>query len=94
MCGVDHYTGQSYEHRRDWVESRLLELAAVFAIDICAYVLLIHKNGSNHLHLVLRIDVELAQLDEAAVLACMAYLDPSLFIDRAIRAKMANTPES
>ena len=61
MCGVDHYTGQSYEHRRDWVESRLLELAAVFAIDICAYVLLIHKNRSNHLHLVLRIDVELAK---------------------------------
>ena len=24
LCGVDHYTGQSYEHRRDWVESRLL----------------------------------------------------------------------
>ena len=56
LCGVDHYTGQSYEHRRDWVESRLLELAAVFAIDICAYVVM-----SNHLHLVLRIDVELAK---------------------------------
>ena len=61
LCGVDHYTGQSYEHRRGWVESRLLELATVFAIDICAYVLLIHKDGSNHLHLVLRIDVELAK---------------------------------
>ena len=58
LCGVDHYTGQSYEHRRVWVESRLLELASVFAIDICAYVLSIHKNGSNHLRLVLRVDVE------------------------------------
>ena len=19
LCGVDHHTGQSYEHRRDWV---------------------------------------------------------------------------
>ena len=56
LCGVDHYTGQSYEHRRVWVESRLLELASVFAIDICAYVVM-----SNHLHLVLRIDVELAK---------------------------------
>ncbi|SQH76018.1 protein of unknown function [Shewanella benthica] len=36
FCCVDHYAGQSYEHRRDWVESRLLELASVFAIDICA----------------------------------------------------------
>ena len=56
LCGVDRYTGQSYEHRRDWVESRLVELASVFAIDICAYVVM-----SNHLHLVLRIDVELAK---------------------------------
>ena len=56
LCGIDHYTGQSYEHRRVWVESRLLELASVFAIDICAYVVM-----SNHLHLVLRIDVELAK---------------------------------
>ncbi|ABZ76560.1 protein of unknown function DUF1568 [Shewanella halifaxensis HAW-EB4] len=56
LCGVDHYTGQSYEHRRDWVESRLLELAAVFAIDICAYAVM-----SNHLHLVLRIDDELVR---------------------------------
>ena len=37
LCGVDNYTHQSYEHRRDWVESRLLELANVFAIDVCAY---------------------------------------------------------
>ncbi|MPY22553.1 hypothetical protein FS373_08070 [Shewanella sp. YLB-07] len=56
LCGVDHYTGQSYEHRRDWVESRLLELASVFAIDICAYAVM-----SNHLHLVLRVDDELVR---------------------------------
>ncbi|WP_394147061.1 transposase [Shewanella atlantica] len=56
LCGVDRYTGQSYEHRRDWVESRLLELASVFAIDICAYAVM-----SNHLHLVLRVDDELVR---------------------------------
>ncbi|GAB1119335.1 MAG: hypothetical protein WAqPseu_17050 [Shewanella algae] len=22
LCGVDDYSGKSYEHRRDWVESR------------------------------------------------------------------------
>ncbi|AZQ11499.1 transposase [Shewanella khirikhana] len=51
LCGVDDYSGKSYEHRRDWVESRLLELGAVFAIDLCAYAVM-----SNHLHLVLRVD--------------------------------------
>ncbi|GIU12867.1 MULTISPECIES: transposase [unclassified Shewanella] len=56
LCGVDKHTGQSYEHRRDWVEQRLLQLAKVFAIDICAFAVM-----SNHLHLVLRIDAELAK---------------------------------
>ncbi|MCL1049977.1 transposase [Shewanella abyssi] len=55
LTGVDPNTGQSYEHRRDWVESQLLKLAGVFAIDIAAYAVM-----SNHLHLVLKIDIELA----------------------------------
>ena len=49
LCGVDAYSGQDYEHRRDWIRERLEQLASVFAIDICAYTLM-----SNHLHLVLR----------------------------------------
>jgi REP element-mobilizing transposase RayT len=56
LCGIDTYSGKSYEHRRDWVEARLLELAAVFAIDLCAYAVM-----SNHLHLVLRVDVVAAK---------------------------------
>jgi hypothetical protein len=52
LTGVDKYTGQSYEHRRDWVESRILELANVFAIDVSAYAVML-----NHLHLVLRVDI-------------------------------------
>jgi hypothetical protein len=31
--GKDKYSGQSYEHRRGWVEDRLLFVATVFAID-------------------------------------------------------------
>ena len=27
LCGDDPVTGKSYEHRREWGESRLLELA-------------------------------------------------------------------
>ncbi len=52
LFGDDELTGKNYDHRRDWVESQLLKLAAVFAIDIAAYAVM-----SNHLHLVLRVDI-------------------------------------
>ncbi len=38
LCGVDDYYGQNYEHRRGWVEERLLYLSSVFAIDSAATV--------------------------------------------------------
>ena len=56
LCGLDSYSGQSYEHRRAWVEERLLYLSSVFAIDICAYAVM-----SNHVHVVLHVDVDKAQ---------------------------------
>ena len=55
MCGEDKFTGQSYEHRRGWVEERLLFLGSVFAIDICAYAVM-----SNHTHVVVCVDKEMA----------------------------------
>ena len=51
LCGKDNSTGQSYEHRRGWVEDKMLSLAKVYAIDICAYAVM-----SNHTHLVLHIN--------------------------------------
>ena len=36
LCGTDKYTGQSFEHRRGWVEERLLFLSSVFSIDSAA----------------------------------------------------------
>ena len=53
LCGTDHYSGQCFEHRRGWIEQRLLLLAQAFSIDIAAYAVM-----SNHLHLVLKIDAE------------------------------------
>ena len=53
LCGVDKDTGVSYEHRRTWIERRILQLTHVFAIDICAYAVM-----HNHLHLVLHVNSE------------------------------------
>jgi len=44
LTGVDPVSGKSYEHRRDWVEKRLLLLGQVFAIDVCAFAVM-----SNHI---------------------------------------------
>ena len=55
LCGDDSYSGKNYDHRRGWVESLLFELEAVFAIDVAAFAVM-----SNHLHLVLRVDIETA----------------------------------
>ncbi len=53
LCGVDALTGASYEHRRGWVEEKLLALPEVFAIEVCAYAVM-----SNHFHVVLHVDAE------------------------------------
>ena len=55
LCGEDKLTGQSFEHRRQWIEDRLLELADIFAIDIAAFSVM-----SNHYHAVLHINREQA----------------------------------
>lgn len=53
LCGFDKLTGQSYEHRKQWVEDRILFLAEYFCIDVCAYAVM-----SNHHHLVLHINAD------------------------------------
>lgn len=51
LCGEDRVTGESFEHRKQWIVSRLKFLSYVYAIDICAYAVL-----SNHYHVVLHVD--------------------------------------
>ncbi|QDP02638.1 transposase [Thalassotalea sp. PS06] len=51
LCGQDIASDRSYEHRRGWIEKRLLFLAKVFCIDVCAYAVM-----SNHCHVVLHVD--------------------------------------
>lgn len=51
LCGVDRYSGKSYEHRRAWVEDRLRTLSSVFSVSACAYAVM-----SNHYHLVVQLN--------------------------------------
>ncbi|SFR47700.1 hypothetical protein SAMN05216203_0649 [Marinobacter daqiaonensis] len=42
LCGIDHQTGQSYEHRRQCIEQHIRMLSSIFTVELCAYV--------NHYH--------------------------------------------
>lgn len=55
LCGHDHYSGKSYEHRRGWLEYLLLRTSDVFAIRLCSYAAM-----SNHYHVVLHVRSDLA----------------------------------
>ena len=63
LCGRDDYTGRSFEHRKEWVRSRLRVLSEAFALDICAFSIM-----SNQLHFILRTrpDLVKALSDEEA----------------------------
>lgn len=49
LCGQDGHSGRNFDHRKLWIQSRLEELAAIFAVDVLGFSVM-----SNHLHLLLR----------------------------------------
>ena len=51
LCGDDRYSGQSFEHRRQWMVERIRYLTDVFSIEVGAYAIM-----SNHYHLVLYVN--------------------------------------
>ena len=49
LCGINELTGQTYEHRSEWIRNCLKFLAGIFGIDILGFSVM-----SNHLHAILR----------------------------------------
>ena len=43
--------GEGYEHRKDWIEKRLEELADIFAISVAGFSIM-----DNHLHVLVRLE--------------------------------------
>ena len=76
LCGVDQSSGQNYEHRREWIETRLFFLSSLFAIDIAAYAVM-----SNHYHLVVKLDpTQIASLNDEDILLrwCSLFKGPEV----------------
>jgi len=47
LCAEDRLTGKSFEHRRQWVEDCLHELASIFGVAIWGYAVMSNRNASK-----------------------------------------------
>ena len=56
LCGDDAVTGKNFDHRKQWLVTRIKQLAAQFSVEICAYAIM-----SNHYHLVVHVDCKRAR---------------------------------
>ena len=49
LCGQDPYSGIDYSHRKTWIRDRLVQLAAIMAVEPSFYAAM-----DNHIHVLLR----------------------------------------
>ncbi len=51
LCGIDRAGGRNFDHRKAWLEQRLLKLSACYAVELFGFAIM-----SNHFHLIVRFD--------------------------------------
>lgn len=56
LCGEDPVSGMNFDHRRDWIEDRLIDLSNIFAVGLYGYAVM-----SNHVHVAIFVDPSRAQ---------------------------------
>ena len=56
LCSKDAGTGTNFDHRRSWIQTRLHEVAEIFATALCTCAVM-----SNHHDVALRIDSSLLE---------------------------------
>ena len=56
LCGTK-YLGKSFEHRKSWVEARIIELRNIFACGVHAWAVM-----SNHLHTVVHMSLRAGEV--------------------------------
>jgi len=90
LCGTDSVSGQSYEHRRSWLEERILALPQIFAIQVAAYAV-----TSNHYHVVLFVDSDQANgwSDMDVVLRWHQLFKGSVLSQRFVREEILSEAE-
>lgn len=72
LCGVNELTGQDFEHRKGWIESRLHELSTVFSVRLWSYAVM-----SNHYHVVVEVCAETTETwDSAEILSRWSQVFP------------------
>lgn len=79
LCGYGQLTAKSYEHRRSWLEIKLLKTADIFALKRCSYAVI-----SNHYHAVLHVrpDISKAWSELEAVKRWCQFFNGILFSQR------------
>ena len=56
LCGFDQKTQRDFDHRKQWLVELMHQFSNIFAIRICSYTVM-----SNHYHLVLYVNPDLAE---------------------------------
>ncbi len=90
LCGYDKLSKKNYDHRRAWIEDRLLLLAEVFCIEIAGYAIL-----SNHYHVVLNVNTDLAEslTDDEVITRWLTLYRGSELAQRYVAGESLNSQE-